>query len=85
VITSAVHIDAGGNNVVRTERHPAAQNQTWYSDVDSYEERIGPVAATWQGNSDPVSLTVTMFEHDQGARTLTSRRSTRSSRRQLRC
>ena len=39
---------------------------SWYSDIDSGEERIGPVAAAWQGNSDPVSLTVVVFEHDQG-------------------
>lgn len=66
LITSAVHIDADGNNAVRTERHPATQDESWYDDVDSGEERIGPVAAVWQGNSDPVSVTVVLFEHDQG-------------------
>lgn len=66
LITSAVHIDADGNNIVRTERHPATQDESFYDDVDSGEERIGPVAAVWQGNSDPVSVTVVVFEHDQG-------------------
>ena len=66
LITSAVHIDADGNNIVRTEHHPVTQNKSWYTDVDSDEARLGPVAACWQGNSDPVSVTVVMFEHDQG-------------------
>jgi hypothetical protein len=66
VITSAVSIDAAGNNLVRTVRHPVSEMDSWYSDIDSGEERIGPVAAAWQGNSDPVSLTVVVFEHDQG-------------------
>jgi hypothetical protein len=65
VITSAVGI-VDGNNPVTTVRHPVSQTDSWYSDIDSGEERIGPVAAAWYGNSDPVSLTVVVFEHDQG-------------------
>jgi hypothetical protein len=41
-------------------------NRPWYDDVDDGEERIGPVAACWDGNSDPVSLTVVVFEQDDG-------------------
>jgi hypothetical protein len=66
VITSAVSIDVDGNNLTRTVRHPVAENAAWYDNIDTGEERIGPVAAAWQGNSDPVSLTVVVFEHDQG-------------------
>ena len=66
VITSAVHIDANGHNVVRTEALPTAQSHAWYDDVDSGEVRVGPVAACWRGNSDPVSLTAVVYEHDQG-------------------
>jgi hypothetical protein len=66
LITSAVHIAADGSNVVRTERHPVAQSEDWYEDVDSGEERTGPVAACWFENSDPVSLTVVVIEHDEG-------------------
>jgi hypothetical protein len=66
LITSAVHIDANGQNIVRTERHPAAQTEIWYGDVNSAEERTGPVAACWFENSDPVSLTVVVVEHDEG-------------------
>lgn len=66
LITSAAHIGAGGGNVVRTERHPLSQTPNWYHDVDSGEERLGPVAAVWQGNGDPVSVTVVVVEHDQG-------------------
>ena len=65
VITSAVSI-VDGSNPVRTVHHPVSETQEWYSDIDTGEERIGPVAAVWQGNSDPVSLTVFVFEHDQG-------------------
>jgi hypothetical protein len=65
LITSAVTIE-NGQNIVRTERHPVAESETWYSDVDSDEARLGPVAACWQGNSDPVSLTVVVMEHDEG-------------------
>jgi hypothetical protein len=63
LITSAVHI-ADGENIVRTEHHPV--DASYYEDVDSDEARIGPVAACWHGNSDPVSLTVVASEHDQG-------------------
>jgi hypothetical protein len=65
IITSAVHI-AQDHNHVKTERHPVSATQKYYDDVDSYEERIGPVAATWVGNSDPLSLTVAVFEQDYG-------------------
>ena len=66
VITSSVHIADDGSNIVRPERHPAAQDKRWYEDVDTLEQRLGPVAAVWQGNRDPVSLVVVVMEHDQG-------------------
>ena len=66
VITSAVHIDPDGGNSVRTVRHPVSNTQTHYEDVDDVEERIGPVAAAWEGNSDPLSLSVFVFEQDYG-------------------
>jgi hypothetical protein len=65
LITSAVHV-TNGKNQVTTERHPVAATETWYDDLDSGEERQGPVAACWFGNSDPVSLTAIVVEHDQG-------------------
>ncbi len=66
LITSAVHIDPDGSNIVRTERHPVSGSDTWYGDVDSGEERVGPVAACWFNNADAVSLTVVVVEHDEG-------------------
>jgi len=66
LVTSAVHIDASGQNVVRTERMPVGPGDEWYGDVDSGEVRVGPTAACWHGNSDPVSLTVAVFEYDNG-------------------
>jgi hypothetical protein len=66
VITSAVHVAADGANIVRTERHPVQQGDGYYGDVDSGEERVGPVAAAWKGAGDPVSLTVIVMEHDDG-------------------
>ena len=45
---------------------PVAGSDTWYGDVDSGEERVGPVAACWFNNADVVSLTVVVFEHDEG-------------------
>jgi hypothetical protein len=78
VITSAVHINASGENIYRTEHHPV--DASHYSDVDSDEARIGPVAACWHENSDPVSLTVVVFEHDgttRATQTHTRKRLTR--------
>jgi hypothetical protein len=65
LITSAVHIQADGQNVVRTETHPVTGDH-YYDDVDDTDERIGPVAASWAGYADPVSLVVSVFEHDDG-------------------
>jgi hypothetical protein len=66
VITSVVAADVDGNNIARTERHPVSNTRKWYDDIDTGEVRIGPVAVAWQGNSDPVSVTVFVWEHDQG-------------------
>ena len=67
LITSTVHLDASNTNIVSPpEQHPMGQTEPWYTDVDSDEVRIGPVAACWRGNGDPVSLTVVLFEHDEG-------------------
>jgi hypothetical protein len=63
-ITTAVHIGDDGSNTVRTEHHPV--DKTAYEDVDAREERIGPVAACWDGQNLPVSLSVVAFEHDYG-------------------
>lgn len=64
VISSAVHISSDGQNSVRTERHPVGQSS--YDDVDSGETRLGPVAAVWNGNTEVVSVTAVVFEHDFG-------------------
>ena len=71
VITSAVHIQPDGTNVVRTERHPLRENGAGtYGDVDSHETRIGPVASCWSALVDDtdqgMSLTTVVMEHDQG-------------------
>jgi len=63
-ITTAVHYEADGSNVTRAEHHP--HDKTSYEDVDAHEERIGPIAACWQGSRLPMSLTVVAFEHDEG-------------------
>lgn len=69
VVTSAVHIDSNGDNVVRTERHPFNQpGDDWYGDVDSHETFIGPRAAVWDGSTPGiragVSLTTVFMEHE---------------------
>ena len=64
VVTSAVHINPDGTNTVRSEKHPV--NASEYGNVDNRDTRLGPIAACWQGQADPVSLIVTAFEHDQG-------------------
>lgn len=68
IITSVVHIDAAGENITRTERHPQGQGAaSYYGDLDDLDERYGPVAAAWQGYSEhPVSVTSVLFEHDEG-------------------
>lgn len=65
VITSAVHIEGIPNEVV-TVSHPVAQGDTWYDDVDSDEARLGPLATCWRGNSEAVSITAVLMEHDEG-------------------
>ena len=57
VVTSVVFIGSDGENHARTEHHPFGQD--YYGGVDTNETRIGPVAACWSGNSEPVSLTGT--------------------------
>lgn len=65
LITSAV--TPVGDNPVRTIVHPVqAGGNGVYQDVDTDDERVGPVAAVWEGNADPVSLTVFVMEHDEG-------------------
>ena len=64
LITTVIGVDDNGQNVVRTERHPLTT--TCYSDVDTGESRVGPVAAVWQGKNEPISLMVHCFEHDYG-------------------
>lgn len=69
VVTTALHIDDHGQNIVRTEGHPAGQGSVgYYGDVDKSEARLGPVGACWFQNSNIplVSLTVVVFEHDEG-------------------
>jgi len=71
ILTSAVHINPNGTNVVRTERHPLNGNSAGvYGDVDSHETRIGPVASCWSARVDDMqqgmSLTTVVMEHDQG-------------------
>jgi hypothetical protein len=62
--TFASHIAADGDNPVRPEQHPIDKQH--YEDVDDGEPRIGPIAAVWQGDRPPMSLTVVAFEHDYG-------------------
>lgn len=66
VITSAVHIDDSGENVVRTVLHPVGDPDHRYGDVDSCEWRSGPIAACWAGEENEVSLVAVAMEHDEG-------------------
>jgi hypothetical protein len=62
--TVASHIAPNGENVTRPVKHPIDRSE--YGDVDAGETRLGPVAACWQGLSDPMNLTAVAFEHDRG-------------------
>lgn len=62
--TFATHYDEAGKNETRAETHPI--DKQVYEDVDRGEVRIGPVAAVWQGQRLPMSLTVVAWEHDYG-------------------
>ncbi|WP_156956868.1 hypothetical protein [Sphingomonas astaxanthinifaciens] len=64
VITSCANISASGENIVRTETHPVGAGH--YNDVDTGEQRIGPVAACWEGTDLPVSISAVAYEHDYG-------------------
>ena len=66
IITSAVHIDTDGQNIVRTVRHPVSDTMQRYGDVDTDETRLGPIAACWLGSTVVMSLTVIVFENDDG-------------------
>ena len=66
VITSAVHINNQGENIVRTEKHPIGNPQGAYGGVDDKEFRDGPVAACWFGKAQTVALVVTAMEQDDG-------------------
>lgn len=66
IVTSALEIDAGGANVLRNERHPVREGQKYYGNVDTGDHENGPVAACWRGATDVVSLTVAVFENDDG-------------------
>lgn len=61
-VTSAV---SASDNSVKTVGHPLG-HEKHYGDVDTDEERVGPVAVVWEGNSDVVSLVVTAIERDEG-------------------
>jgi hypothetical protein len=62
--TVASHIAPNGENVTRKEHHPIDRSE--YGDVDAGDTRLGPIAACWQGLSDPMNLTAAAYEHDQG-------------------
>jgi hypothetical protein len=62
--TVASHIDPNGEGVTRKEKHPIDRSE--YGNVNAGDTRLGPVAACWQGLSDPMNLTAVAYEHDQG-------------------
>ena len=66
LVTSAIHINNQGENIIRTEKHPIGNPQGTYGGVDDREFRNGPIAACWFGPAQPVSLVVVVMENDEG-------------------
>jgi hypothetical protein len=66
IITSGLTINNDVNAVIETLTHPMGTDESHYSDVDSLEERVGPVAAVYTGSPDTLSLAVVVMEHDYG-------------------
>lgn len=66
VITSGLAINNSVNSTVETLSHPMGTHSSHYEDVDSLEERIGPVAVVYTGSPDTLSLAVVVMEHDYG-------------------
>jgi len=66
VITSGVAINSSTNRTLETLSHPLGTQSSQYGDVDSLEERLGPVAVVYTGSPDTLSLAVVVMEHDYG-------------------
>lgn len=66
VTTAVVTTNQGVNFEGSVVKHPRNTPDNVYGDVDSGEERSGPVVALWKGNSDYFSLVVSLWEHDEG-------------------
>lgn len=66
VITSGVAIVDHANRALETLSHPMGIQEDYYGDVDSLEERLGPVVVVYDGSPDTLSLAVTLMEHDYG-------------------
>ncbi|MDE3209629.1 MAG: hypothetical protein KGM46_02690 [Pseudomonadota bacterium] len=66
VVTSGLAINKGVNTAVAALTHPISTQSKYYGDVDSREERVGPVAVVYTGNPDTLSLAVVVMEHDYG-------------------
>lgn len=66
VITSGLAINKGVNVPVVALTHPINTHNKYYGDVDTGEQRVGPVAVVYTGNPDTLSLAVVVMEHDYG-------------------
>lgn len=66
VITSGLAINKSVNSTLETLSHPKGTQSMYYGDVDSLEERVGPVAVVYTGSPDTLSLAVVVMEHDHG-------------------
>ncbi|CAM5595611.1 hypothetical protein [Rhodanobacter lindaniclasticus] len=66
VITSGLAINKGVNTAVEALTHPINTHDKYYGDVDTGEQRVGPVATVYTGNPDTLSLAVVVMEHDEG-------------------
>ena len=66
VISSAVHVDENGENIVRSELHPVGDNDKRYGGMEDGKWRSGPIAACWVGTAKEVSIVTVVMEHDEG-------------------
>lgn len=66
IVTSGLAINKSVNITVEALTHPINTHDKYYGDVDSLEERMGPVAVVYTGNPDTLSLAVIVMEHDYG-------------------
>jgi hypothetical protein len=66
IITSGLTINQNVNDPIEAITHPKGTHDSYYGDVDTWDQRAGPIAVAWTGSPDTLSLAVIVMEHDEG-------------------